>query len=242
MNAFDYTPPTPEENLALDEALLLEAERQPGFGETLRFWELSTEAVVLGSGGIIAHDVQVTACETAGIPILRRSSGGGTVLLGPGCLCFSLVLRYDRHPALGEIGSSYRWILDTVMDGLRLPGLALQGICDLTWGDRKFSGNAQQRKRDHLLHHGTILYAFDLPRVAQFLTLPPRRPDYRSDRPHDDFVCNLPLTRDELIARISAAWGVVLGSGVGRPLERVTDVVADLVASKYAVVEWNRRR
>ena len=238
MNAFDYTPPTPEENLALDEALLLEAEQQTGEGEVLRFWELPTEAVVLGSGGIVADDVQISACEEAGIPILRRSSGGGTVLLGPGCLCFTLVLRYDRHPALGEIGSSYRWILDVLINGLRLPGLALQGICDLTWGDRKFSGNAQQRKRHHLLHHGTILYAFDLPRVAQFLTLPPRRPDYRFDRSHDDFVCNLPLTRAELVARITAAWGGGLLQRPRLPLDRVVD----LVARKYALVEWNRRR
>ena len=238
MNAVDCTLATPEENLALDEALLLQAEEQPATGEMLRFWELPVEAVVLGSGGKVADEVQVSACEAAGVPILRRSSGGGTVLLGPGCLCYSLVLAYERHPALGEIGSSYQWILQTLMQGLRLPGLALQGICDLTWGDRKFSGNAQQRKRHHLLHHGTLLYGFSLPRVTQFLTLPPRRPEYRGDRPHDEFVCNVPLTREELIAGITAAWGVVLGEGLPLPLQRV----ADLVASKYARVEWNRRR
>ncbi|MFQ3593952.1 MAG: lipoate--protein ligase family protein [Gemmataceae bacterium] len=238
MNAVDCTLPTPEENLALDEALLLTAEERPGTGEVLRFWELPTQAVVLGSGGIVADDVQIAACEAAGIPIRRRSSGGGTVLLGPGCLCYSLVLAYERHPALGEIGRSYRWILDKVIEGLGVPGLAVQGICDLTWGDRKCSGNAQQRKRYHLLHHGTLLYRFDLSCVTSFLTLPPRRPDYRADRPHEDFVCNLPLSRAELIARVTAAWDVVLTQRFVLPLERV----ADLVATKYARVEWNRRR
>ena len=67
--------------------------------EVLRFWELPTLAVVLGSGGSVAIDVNVAACDADGVPILRRASGGGTVLLGPGCLCFSLVL--ELRPCAG---------------------------------------------------------------------------------------------------------------------------------------------
>jgi lipoate-protein ligase A len=237
MNGVDITLDCAADNLALDEALLLEAETHPP-REWLRFWELPTYAVVLGSAGKISEDVHISNCEFDGVPIYRRSSGGGTVLLGPGSLCFSLVLCYDRHPALGEISSSYRFILDTLLAALNLPDTALQGICDLTWAGQKFSGNAQQRKRFHLLHHGTLLYDFDLPRVGRYLTLPPRRPDYRADRPHETFVRNLPLTRSELVSRLAEVWGA---SWVSHPLLPL-DAVADLVASKYALDSWNRRR
>src|SRR5437764_4342941 len=113
MDFLDLTLPSAAANLALDEALLLEAEAGRG-GEVLRLWEWPGPAVVLGSGCVLADDVNEEACAADGVPVLRRSSGGGTVLLGRGCLLYSLVLPYERDPALVEIQSSYRFILGRV--------------------------------------------------------------------------------------------------------------------------------
>src|SRR5215207_9147059 len=148
MEFVDVTLDTLNENLALDEALLLEAEAGRG-GEVLRVWEWPQPAVVLGAGGRIADDVDVEACERDGVPLARRSSGGGTVLLGPGCLLYSLVLRYDRAAELRDIRKSYHWILSRTIEAL--PGVAVTGPSDLAVGVRKVGGSAQQRKRDHLL-------------------------------------------------------------------------------------------
>src|SRR5437762_2065530 len=94
--------PMPTFWLQPNRALLLEAEAGQG-GEVLRLWEWPELAVVVGAGCRLADDVNESACLADGVPILRRSSGGGTVLLGPGCLLFSLVLAYDRSPELREI-------------------------------------------------------------------------------------------------------------------------------------------
>src|SRR5947208_7957505 len=67
-------------DVALDEALLLDAEAGRA-GEVLRLWERPAPAVVLGSGCKLHEDVDVAACEADGVPLVRRSSGGGTVLL-----------------------------------------------------------------------------------------------------------------------------------------------------------------
>src|SRR5437667_9353222 len=112
MYLFDATLPTLAENLALDEALLLDAE--DAGPEVLRLWHWPHHAVVLGAGGRLADDVNEAACRADGVPILRRSSGGGTVLLGAGCLLFSLVLRFDRDPALSDLHASYRFILERI--------------------------------------------------------------------------------------------------------------------------------
>src|SRR5262249_21250461 len=101
MYFLDQSLPTLAENLALDEALLLDAET--GGPEALRLWRCPAHAVVLGAGGRLADDVDEAACRADDVPIARRSSGGGTVLLGPGCLCFSLILRFDRDPALADL-------------------------------------------------------------------------------------------------------------------------------------------
>ena len=234
----DLTLPAAADNLALDEALLLEAEAGRG-GEVLRLWEWPHHAVVLGSGCRLADDVDEAACRADGVPLLRRASGGGTVLLGPGCLCYSLVLAYDRSPALREIPFSYAYILGRVREALHdlLPGIEQAGTSDLMAGGRKFSGNSQQRKRGHLLHHGTLLYDFDLAAVGRYLRLPARRPEYRGRREHAEFLRNLPAGADDLKRRLRDAWGAreETTAWPRREVER-------LVAEKYTREEWIRRR
>lgn len=96
MRLLDLTLPTPIENLALDEALLEELDEQGG-EPILRFWESERPFVVLGASCRIHDDVHVKACADDGVPLLRRASGGGTVLQGPGCLSYALLLPLDWH-------------------------------------------------------------------------------------------------------------------------------------------------
>jgi len=225
-------------NLALDEALLLEAEAGRA-GEVLRIWEWPTPAVVLGSGCKWKEDVKEAACVRDGVPILRRASGGGTVLLGSGCLVYSLVLRFDGAAELQEIRSSYAYIFRRLIRALRdqVPGIEPVGISDLAVSGRKCSGNSQQRKRDHLLHHGTLLYAFSLKHVEEYLRAPDRQPDYRQRREHETFLCNLPMRREELIAALRTAWEADEASDVWPAA-----IVQQLVSEKYGSTDWVRRR
>jgi len=238
MQQLDLTLPTLAENLALDEALLLEAESGQG-GECLRLWEWRTPAVVLGSGCRLADDVDEAGCLADGVPILRRASGGGSVLQGAGCLSYSLVLAYDRAPALQAVRPSYAYILGRLAEALGdlVPKIEHAGISDLAAAGRKFSGNAQQRKRTHLLHHGTLLYDFDLCLVGRYLRMPARQPEYRGQRGHTDFLVNLPTTGAALKQRLWHTWA----SGderEGWPQE----LVRQLVAEKYTRADWIRRR
>jgi lipoate---protein ligase len=237
MKLLDYTLPTLAENLALDEALLVAAEEGSG-GEVLRLWEQPTYGVVVGSGGSVSIDVNVAACEADGVPVLRRASGGGTVLLGRGCLCFTLVLGYEHAPRLNEIPASNQYILSRVTNALApvVPSL-VEGTSDLAVGGVKFSGNAQQRKRTHFLHHGTLLCDFDLSLVPKYLLVPERQPDYRRSRAHADFIANLPITVEGVKRLLVAEWQPK-GEYAPLPLEKILA----LIAEKYARDEWNRRR
>jgi lipoate-protein ligase A len=237
MRRLDLTLSTAAANLALDEALLAVAE-EAGAGEVLRFWELPTRAVVLGAGGSVAIDVNGAACMADGVPILRRASGGGTVLLGPGCLCFSLILSYDSAPGLNDIRASNRYVLNRVAKALQsIAPTNFEGTSDLAVNGAKVSGNAQQRKRTHFLHHGTILCGFDLSLIGRYLNAPERQPEYRHNRPHTEFVTNLAATMDEVKRLLAAEWQAV-GEYEAVPLE----LTHRLVAEKYGRDEWNRRR
>lgn len=238
MQLLDLTLPSLAENVALDEALLLAAESGDDC-EILRFWEWPGPAVVLGSGTRLADDVDEAACAAEDVPILRRSSGGGTVLLGRGCLLYTLVLRYERDAALTDIRGSYRFILGRIGTALAegVGPIEQAGISDLVLADRKFSGTAQQRKRSFLLHHGTMLYGMDLSQIPRYLREPPRQPDYRGGRTHLAFVGNLPLHRDEIKQRLRQCWDADESRSTWPETE-----VKQLLADKYTNPHWTRRR
>ena len=227
-------------NLALDEALLIAAEDGRG-GPALRIWELPEFAVVLGASGRWRSEVRVDACEADGVPIARRSSGGGTVVIGPGALNFAVILPIDSHPALAAVDLAQLHLLGKVADALKAAGLPVEvrGSGDLTLGPRKFSGSAQRRMRRHLLVHATILYDFPLERIGRYLATPARQPSYREGRSHLDFVANLPLPRPDLVRAIRDAWL----PGVGEVAEAIVpdDLVAALVAEKLADRAWVER-
>lgn len=236
MILLDLTLPTAAENLALDEALLLAAEDGTG-GEVLRLWEQPDYAVVLGAGGSVTIDVDDAACAADGVPVLRRTSGGGTVVIGSGCLCVSVVLRIG--PGLDSIAGATGFVMGKLHDAVApfAPGVVLAGSGDLAVAGRKVSGSAQQRKRRHVLHHATLLCGFDLGRVGRYLRAPERAPAYRAGRDHAEFVTNLPVGVSELRERVVAAWEVT-----GEYPEPPLGPVRKLVAEKYGHDEWNRRR
>jgi lipoate---protein ligase len=209
MKVQDLSFQDPQENLTYDDDLLLKADKAGG-GELLRFWESPRVFVVLGRACAEGLDVHADACRKEDVPVLRRSSGGGTVVQGPGCLNFSLVLSKDRHPDLASITRSYVYILRKTIGALKTCGVdtEFRPVCDLVVpaGEKKFSGNAQRRGRTHILHHGTILYGFDLSLIARYLPLPPKMPDYRCARSHNDFITNVNLDVPCFKAALASAW------------------------------------
>lgn len=227
----------PEENIAFDELFLLKAEKG-GIGETLRFWESRIDFVVLGRAGKVNEECILKECMHGKVPILRRLSGGGTILQGKGCLNYSLILTYSRDKKLKHILSSYRKILEDIAEVFRSAGFGVNffPVSDLAIGDRKISGNAQARKRSFFLHHGTFLYDFDIGKMGRYLKHPPKEPAYRNSREHDDFVVNMGCGREKIIEVITEAF---------RPIEEyfLTDKdlsdLSRLIKNKYSQDSWN---
>jgi lipoate-protein ligase A len=230
----------PALNLALDEALLESVAR--GYaGDTLRVWESPRPFVVLGTGQHYAREANVAQCTADGIPVLRRCSAGGCVLQGPGSINFTVVLRLEDHPEARALHSSYCYILNLLRDSLRAAGCALDhaGTCDLALAGKKVSGNAQRRKREAILHHGTLIYQADYAGMARYLREPEDRPAYRGERTHEDFVGVLPFSRDELEPLIARAYGAHNGE---KPSAWEEECAEALALEKYRQDSWNMRR
>ncbi len=207
----DISLPSPEENILYDEVLLQLAE-QGKAGEVLRFWESSQMFVVLGRICKEQEDVKIDAVCRDGIPVLRRASGGGTVLQGKGCFNYTLVLSKENNSQIIDLHKSYESILGKVMSALKRLDVEtiFCPISDLALADnhKKISGNAQKRARKFILHHGTILYDFDLSKIEQYLRIPKDVPEYRQNRSHLDFVANAPLTLSDIKSALKDVFDV----------------------------------
>ncbi len=221
MQHLPLTLDTLQENLALDEALLDAAEAGELSGEVLRLWESPDYGVVLGRSSDVGTEVHLAACRKAGIPVLRRSSGGGTIVAGPGCLMYAVVLSLEANPQLRDIHAAHCYVLSKLAKifastafaptefAPTVPKIEVAGISDLILGGeamQKFSGNAMRLKRNHLLYHGTLLYDFDLARTDRLLATPTRVPEYRQQRQHTAFLANLPLSRETILSALVEGW------------------------------------
>jgi lipoate-protein ligase A len=240
MLCLDFTAASVEEDLAFDEALLIEADEHGG-PSVLRFWEPRRYAVVLGASRSANRDVLIEVCRADGLPILRRASGGGTVLVGPGALNVAIILHEDTQPGLWAVDAAHRYVLERLAGALRRAGqdVAVLGSGDLVAGGRKCGGSAQRRLRQWFMVHCSILYQMPIERIAGYLSLPERQPAYRQERSHEDFLSNLPLPRKILVDAIHAAWSP--GSALSPPPARAWGRVPDLVSEKFGNQAWIER-
>jgi lipoate-protein ligase A len=179
---------------------------ETGSAECLwRTWQSTRPVVVLGRHTSVADHVIVDACREDQVAVLRRFSGGGPVVLGPGCLNYAVALSLVSRPWLADVATSFEVILGRIVRALRLPGLTVAGGSDLAIDGRKVSGNAQRRGRRALLHHGTLLYDFDATLAGRYLREPVRQPAYRERRPHAEFLGNLPLVAHVIVGNLEVA-------------------------------------
>jgi len=238
MKYLDLTFADPRRNLACDEALGDCCEAADG-GEVLRLWEPADYFVVVGYSNRVTAEVNVGACEQSGIPILRRFSGGGAVLQGPGCLNYALMLRNERPGSFGDIGHSYHRVLDRhreLFAKLTSERVEIQGTSDLAIVGRKFSGNSQHRKQHSTVFHGTFLLNFDLSLIEACLPMPSRRPAYRQDRSHESFLKNLSIDPARVKQALKEVWLA------DDPYDRVPkERIEALMEARYTRAEWHNK-
>jgi len=238
MKYLELTFNDPAHNLACDEALLQWCEEEKAEG-VLRVWEPKNYFVVLGYSNKLATEVNVNICTDREIPILRRFSGGGAVLQGPGCLNYTLIAKNKRSEAFGDVTQAYTQVLKrhrSLIEGLISEPVQIEGISDLVVGGRKFSGNAQHRKHAYTLVHGSFLLNFDLALMENCLRMPSRQPAYRQGRSHKSFLKNLLLDSTAIRVSLKREWQVD-----GELLEIPSQNIEELVNRRYACAEWNRK-
>ncbi|MDR2070690.1 MAG: lipoate--protein ligase family protein [Treponema sp.] len=159
-------------NMGLDEALLESAARG-GSLPVLRFYGWEPRAVSVGYFQGLEEEVDIQACKDRGVDVIRRITGGGAVFHHAE-LTYSIILPVSHPLAGSSIQDSYRILCGGVIRGLDLLGLNARfaPVNDIVCGDRKISGNAQTRRMNTVLHHGTVLLDLDPDLMFSLLKVP----------------------------------------------------------------------
>jgi lipoate---protein ligase len=153
-------------NMAVDEAIAKKSKIP-----TLRIYQWNPPAISIGYFQSLNQEVDVGACQKLGIDIVRRITGGGAVF-HDNELTYSFVI---PESAVSEnIIESYNKICNGVITGLVELGIKAQfaPINDIVVGQKKISGNAQTRRYNQVLQHGTILLDVDVDKMFSILLVP----------------------------------------------------------------------
>ena len=153
----------PYYNLALEEYLFF---HRDDLHPLFFLWQ-NSPTVVVGRNQNTLAEINRSFVEAKNINVVRRLSGGGAVYHDLGNLNFTFILA-------GVSGKGFDFARYTrpVIKTLRKLGVEAEdnGRNDVTIDGRKFSGNAQYRHQDRLLHHGTLLFNSSFEDMVQALT------------------------------------------------------------------------
>jgi lipoate-protein ligase A len=243
-----HEPPlTPAMHTALDEVLTTavgEGLRQP----TLRFWEWSHPAVIIGSFQSVKNEVDLENCEAFGVDLVRRISGGGAMFVEP-----ASAITYSVY-APGELvqgmsfADSYAFLDEWVLEALQSLGIDAEykPLNDITSPHGKIGGAAQKRLGSGaILHHVTMSYDMDAEKMVRVLRIGREKLSDKGTKSAqkrvDPLRSQTGLSREEIIQRMTETF-VARHGGVSGVVSDGEFLAAErLVAEKFTTTEWLNR-
>ena len=147
-------------NLALEEYLLTQYE-----DEFFMLWT-SVPSILIGKHQNTYTEINIPYVDEHKIPVVRRMSGGGTVFCDPGNINFTFIEKDQGSFA------DFRKFTKPILSYIQTLGVDAEfaGRNDLVIKGQKFSGNAQYRIKNRILHHGTLLFDSMIGNLVNALT------------------------------------------------------------------------
>jgi lipoate-protein ligase A len=211
-----------ERELEHDLALLAAAEERAS--AHFHVWSTAQATVVVGRAVQASDEVDEAFCARFEIPVVRRPSGGRSVLVGRGTVQYTFALPYSLAEELTSIAGAKTFCNRIVIAALERASSSHDPLeedvsGDLQLGGRKVAGLAMRRCRRAMLLHGSVLVDADLPLIGRALRHPLREPAYRCGRSHAAFLANLGSLDEE---RFRAAAREMLAACERRPRDLVS--------------------
>src|SRR5688500_10839137 len=226
-------------NMALDEVLMncINYHNMPFL--RIYGWRPPTESI--GHFKSMDEEVDIKRCRQMGINVVRRITGGGAVL-HESELTYSFITNvYPKN-----IMESYNLICEPIVICINKLGFNAKfaPLNDIIADGKKVSGNAQTRKKDMLLQHGTILLNVNLEKMFSVLKVPSEKV---KDKMIDDVkgrIMGLNKTFEQVAYNLKESFSDKFGAEI--VVDNLTikeeESTKKLTEEKYTSDKWNLKR
>ena len=261
----DHPPADAYWNMAVDEALLLSAIDNSS-PPTIRFFQWEKPSITFGYMLTVDEELDVGLCRRLDVPFVRRITGGGVVFHG--CdITFSIVFPKSLASEASSALSSYKLFneifsralgglglelsLLSVEGGAKVPPADSRNICfaeptvyDVLYGGKKLIGNAQRRKKDWVLNHGSMMFDSGYREMVQLVAnAGDARAFFEKNCTSFDEIAPH-LTREAVIEAVTQQLAIDMNTKVepGELSEEESLLADKLAREKYPTDDWNFRR
>lgn len=204
------------------------------------------------------EDIDWAFCEREGITVTRRPTGGGAIYHDEhGDISYSIIAPADELP--GGLMESYEQLCQPLLDGcaamgvpadfaresapaLHQPACYLRDIHpahDIIHEDGKLSGNAQYRRRDSVIQHGSLTYHATPERTRACFTEPEVSLEDITKRitgidEHSD------VSRRDAVQALENALGTWANAEVDTWTDDELERAEEIAAETFGAKAWNR--
>lgn len=174
-----------KEKYDLKDYSIIESQKEFDFS----VWIPESLYVVLGRSDSVEEAVNADVHDID-FCVVKRPSGGHTVVLSPKTIVISAVYRKEGISSK-EIFREMNGRIISALQDLGVENLFEKGISDISIGEKKILGSSIFKSREYMFYHAVLNYSEDVEFISKLLKHPKREPDYRNGRSHKDFVTSI---------------------------------------------------
>jgi len=154
-------------------------------------WIPDRRIIVLGRGSQPEQAFFPEQAARRNIPVMRRPSGGETVLLSPHTILIAAVRTGVKLQSPHRFFTEFNQRVISALQSCGVEDLNQKGTSDICIGRKKILGSSIYWHRNRLLYHAVLNVGEPLENIDILLKHPPREPEYRKGRSHSEFVTSL---------------------------------------------------
>ncbi len=157
-------------------------------------WIPDKSYIVLGASNNAKSAVNEEPTLRDNITVLKRRTGGQTVMLTPNNLIISAVITDENVMKPKDVFNRFNELTINAIAKNHTKKFTTRGISDIALGEMKILGSSMYRGKGKLFYHAVLNFNEPSTTFQKYLKHPSNEPDYRKGRMHHEFVTSLKET------------------------------------------------